>query len=286
MFIAHWVDNAFAGAALEGGDKGAFINVFNRYQTGHYFRTGPCPYEGQGEEADPLNAFEMTVLAEFFPRTAPIAAEPPPSYPPGRQCNAKGLTKLGAYLVRRLIDEHMLIEVDHLGEWARKRVLEIAAKPRLPAGLGPHQHRRHLDAGGARSSSTGSAASPRRPRPQAPQLAAKFAALRGYQGRRRAGIPLGTDTGGFSSLPEPREDAADQPAALPVPLLRRQGQLRPPDHRRAQLRPQHRRGRALRAVRRPDRRHAALRRRRARRPLAVPLRRGLPADVAARVLRG
>ncbi|HLM32384.1 MAG TPA: Coagulation factor 5/8 type domain-containing protein, partial [Solirubrobacterales bacterium] len=42
MFVAHWVDNAFSGAALEGGDKGTFINVFERYQTGHWFRSGPC----------------------------------------------------------------------------------------------------------------------------------------------------------------------------------------------------------------------------------------------------
>jgi hypothetical protein len=34
LFIAHWIDNAFAGAALEGGARGAFINTFNRLQTG------------------------------------------------------------------------------------------------------------------------------------------------------------------------------------------------------------------------------------------------------------
>jgi hypothetical protein len=223
VFIAHWVDNAFAGAALEGGDKGAFINVFNRYQTGHYFRTGPCPYPGQGEELDPLNTFEMTVLAQFFPATAPIAAEPPPSYPPGRQCNAKGLTRLGAYLVRRLIDEHMLIEVDHLSEWARKRVLEIAAKHDYPLVSG------HTNTGGAWTPEELqqlyrldgiAAATP----DQAPQLAAKIAALRGHQGRRhRAGVPLGTDTGGFSSLPGPREDAAANP--LPYPFASHDGKV-------------------------------------------------------------
>ena len=53
VFIAHWVDNAFAGAALEGGAKGAFINVFNRYQTGHYFRTAAVPVRGPGRGARP-----------------------------------------------------------------------------------------------------------------------------------------------------------------------------------------------------------------------------------------
>lgn len=43
MFVAHWVNNAFAGAALESGDKGVFINILNRFQTGSYFTTGGCP---------------------------------------------------------------------------------------------------------------------------------------------------------------------------------------------------------------------------------------------------
>jgi len=34
MFVAHWINNAFAGAALEGGVKGIFINILNRFQTG------------------------------------------------------------------------------------------------------------------------------------------------------------------------------------------------------------------------------------------------------------
>ena len=82
MYIAHWVDNAFAGAALEGGDK-APSSSLQPLPDRPLLPTAACPYEGQGEEPDPLNAFEMTVLAQFFPATAPIAAEPPPSYPPG-----------------------------------------------------------------------------------------------------------------------------------------------------------------------------------------------------------
>ncbi len=130
LFVAHWVDNAFAGAALEGGAKGSFINVFNRIQTGHYFNTGPCPDPSQGEEPETLGSVEMLVLGQFFPATAGL--EPMPVYPPGKQCNTKGLTKLGAYLIRRMIDQGMLIEVDHMSELARDRVLAIAAAHRYP----------------------------------------------------------------------------------------------------------------------------------------------------------
>jgi hypothetical protein len=48
MFVAHWVNNAFAGAALEGGAKGVFINILTRVQTGSYFTTGRCPTGARG----------------------------------------------------------------------------------------------------------------------------------------------------------------------------------------------------------------------------------------------
>ena len=208
MFIAHWVDNAFAGAALEGGDKGAFINVFNRFQTGHWFNTAPCPDPAQGEEVAPLSLVETGVLSVYFPATAPLAAESPPTYPPGKQCNSKGLTPLGAYLVRRLIANRMLIDVDHMSELARDRVLEIAARHDYPlvsghtntGGLWTDAELTKLIGGGGIASATPDTAA---------ALAAKLRALGGY----RRGVPLGTDTGGFSTLPGP--DATIAPLAYP-----------------------------------------------------------------------
>ncbi len=50
MFVAHWVNNAFSGAALEGGAKGIFINILNRFQTGSYFATSRVPGTGPGRD--------------------------------------------------------------------------------------------------------------------------------------------------------------------------------------------------------------------------------------------
>jgi hypothetical protein len=215
VFIAHWVDNAFAGAALEGGAKGVFINIFNRFQTGHYIRTGPCPHPEQGEEVTTLSPVELTVLASFFPVTQPLAAEGMPAYPPGKQCNTKGLTPLGAYLVRRLIASHILIEVDHLSEKARERVLEIAAKHDYPLVSS------HTDTGGfwtpgelRKLYRLGGLATARLD--QAPALAQEIENLRAYRKLSdHFGVPLGSDTGGFADLPGPRDDAAQRPLAYP-----------------------------------------------------------------------
>jgi len=176
MFIAHWIDNAFAGAALEGGSKGTFISAMNVAMTGNPFLTGTCPEEGQGTE-----------------------------------CNSKGLTDLGRYLIGKLIDAHMLIEADHLSERARLELFDIAAARHYPllsshnntGGIWTADDLRRLHDGGGYVSATPDQAAP---------LAAKIDDLRRYG---FTGVGLGTDTGGFAALPAPEADAATNPLRYP-----------------------------------------------------------------------
>ena len=184
LFVAHWVDNALSGAALEGGDKGTFIAAMQASHTGRPFVTGDCPHPGQGEEPAV---------------TGPVV---------GRQCNTKGLTDLGDHAVRRLMDRGMLIEVDHLSEWARDRVLAIAEERRYPlvsshTGTGgtwdPSELRRLFAAGGFATATLDAAA----------KLPEK---ILGFREHGASTVGLATDTGGFAALPAP---AGDQPLAYP-----------------------------------------------------------------------
>ncbi|HSJ16936.1 MAG TPA: hypothetical protein VK920_02440 [Solirubrobacterales bacterium] len=223
VFVNHWTNNALGGSALEGGAKGVFINVFNRFQTGRYFDTGECPRSRQGEEVTTLGAVELNVLSGFFPATRELAEEGMPEYPPGRQCNTKGLTKLGAYAIRRLIANRMLIEVDHMSERARARVLRIAERRDHPlvsshTGTGgawtPGQLRRLYELGGFATVHPDTA----------PELARNVLGFRRHRDPGRFfGVGLGTDTGGFSSLPGPREDASSEP--LPYPFRSYDGEV-------------------------------------------------------------
>jgi microsomal dipeptidase-like Zn-dependent dipeptidase len=172
VFIAHWVDNAFAGPALQSGAQGDFIDIFETTTTGHPFATQPC---AEADEAD-------------------------------GECNANGLTDLGRYLIRRLMDRHMLIEADHLSQQARATALEIAERRRYPL-VSSHtntggewtapQLRRLYRLGGLASAT-----------PEvAPEMVGKILRLSRQAGRkRRPAVALGSDTGGFASLPGPRED--------------------------------------------------------------------------------
>jgi hypothetical protein len=137
------------------------------------------------------------------------------SYPPGRQCNARGLTALGRHLVTRMMDSHMLIEVDHLSERARATVLRMAERRRYPLVSS------HTDTGGTwtgrdlrRLYAIGGFAVAR-PAPAGP-LAMRVVELARLSRRvRGAGVGLGSDTGGFAALPGPRPDAGANPLRYP-----------------------------------------------------------------------
>jgi microsomal dipeptidase-like Zn-dependent dipeptidase len=215
VFIAHWFDNAFAGAALEGGTKGKFINALNRLRTGRWFATRRCPEAGQGEELEAVSRVEIQVVAQFFPAVNPLLSAELPTYPKGRQCNARGLTPLGGYLVRRLMNEGMLIEADHLSEIARAQVLAMASERHYPLvsshnGTGgpwtAEQLRRLYALGGFAAVTPGTA----------PELVAKLLGQRQYRSSAfLQGVGLGTDTGGFADLPGPRQDTRLGPLTYP-----------------------------------------------------------------------
>jgi microsomal dipeptidase-like Zn-dependent dipeptidase len=215
MFVAHWVNNAFAGAALEDGAKGVFINLLNRFQTGSYFTVGACPGSDQGVSVVSLPQSLLEPLSKFFPATKSIAKQGMPPYPAGPQCNTRGLTSLGRFMIEQMIKAHMLIEVDHLSQSARDAVLSIAVKAHYPLvsshnGTGgewsPAELTELYRVGGF------AAVTP----DQAPALAQKILSMTKFKdGARFFGVGLGTDTGGFSSLPGPRNDAATDPLRYP-----------------------------------------------------------------------
>jgi hypothetical protein len=193
-----------------------FINILNRFQTGSYFQTSACPGPGQGVTVTTLAPALLKALASFFPAAKSIANDPMPTYPRGLQCNSDGLTPLGRYVIGRMMAEHMLIEVDHLSERARDEALAIAAKAHYPLisshnGTGgewtPAELRELYELGGF------AAVTP----DVAPTLAQKILAMARFDkpANGLAGVGLGTDTNGFSSLPGPRPDARSHPLRYP-----------------------------------------------------------------------
>src|SRR3954462_1833658 len=206
MFVAHWTDNALAGAALAGGDKGTFIATLQISQTGRPFSTGPCPHPEQGEVVGP--PAPLPGVPQSVSGAPPITAAGDSGQ---RQCNTRGLTALGEYAVGRLMDDHMLIEVDHLSEYARDRVLQIAAARHSPlvsshtntGGLWvPEELQQLYKLGGFATARID----------DAPRMRTALLSFKRYGA---TGVGLGSDTGGFNALPGPATDAAKHPLRYP-----------------------------------------------------------------------
>ncbi len=195
VFLAHWVDNALSGAALEGGAKGQFISAMQVEQTGTPFRTGPCPSPEQGEEQ-----VEGT----------------------GHTCNQQGLNELGAYAVDKLMDAQILIEADHMSEGARDALLDIAEKRGIPivsshtntGGVWTHAELKRLYALGGFATA--------RPAGGAAELPARLLSFAEDQVRGPVGVALGSDTGGFADLP----GKADGRGTLQYPFRSFDGRVR------------------------------------------------------------
>jgi microsomal dipeptidase-like Zn-dependent dipeptidase len=121
LFPAHKFDNRLSGSVVEDG----LMNIGEWLSTGHFFHTGECDAETSGEHM--TSGFpelgSEPVIGDVINALVPNT----PTYDPSiEHCNSKGLTDLGRYLVERMINKGMLIEMDHMSDKAATTVLDIA----------------------------------------------------------------------------------------------------------------------------------------------------------------
>lgn len=165
MFPIHEFDNAFGGNGIF---DGAVLNVGNFLDTGAFWQTYDCP-GGDNNYADYILRQPGAVMTSVpglgnDPVTqALIGANPglAPLYPTGenqRQCNRRGLTELGKYAFKRLMEKGVIIEVDHMELSIKGDLIEMADRqmPKYPlvsthgahGGITREQGRKILAAGG------------------------------------------------------------------------------------------------------------------------------------------
>lgn len=216
IFPIHLFDNALGGARIS-DDPG--LNVLysggNVLDTGHPYATVPCETAdnvGPGEApVDPQRSLFDLIL---------LQATHLPPVPPLTPCarNARGLSELGDYFVRAMIDRGIIIEGDHAGALARKRYLDIAADHDVavvsghagPIGI-ERDTRRVLASGGVISYLTDE------PAPVVvdfiQRLREEYIAVHGSD--RGFATGFGADINGIHNQPPPRPDAAENPLEYP-----------------------------------------------------------------------
>jgi hypothetical protein len=126
FFPVHEFDNAFGGTKMIAGATGTIINVGNRQETGSFWTLQPCP--AQDQDAEQLSIPASGSLAQLIngPLASMLHGSPAPVYGPGPQCNTRGLTGLGAYLIKRMIQQHLVIQLDHMDSKTATAALAIA----------------------------------------------------------------------------------------------------------------------------------------------------------------
>ncbi len=129
MELVNKLDNALVGVAGDSGSFGVLTNSANKQDTGHFWAMQTCT----GPEAQHNHDKEQTVTVPGTGRDELAGAlaglflpqDQTPLYPPAPHCNGQGLTELGAYLVRRMIEKKMIFDPDHMSVVGRDQAMAI-----------------------------------------------------------------------------------------------------------------------------------------------------------------
>jgi microsomal dipeptidase-like Zn-dependent dipeptidase len=140
MELVNKFDNALAGVAGDNGTTGLAVNGGNKIETGKFWQMQHCDGHNHAQDrSQPTapgvdrDALAGNILDAFGggAGTAPAYAAPP-------HCNRRGLTSLGAHLVKRMIAKQMIIDPDHLSVRARQQLLDIVEKARYSGIVSSH----------------------------------------------------------------------------------------------------------------------------------------------------
>ncbi len=203
MYLCHKFDNALCGVRFDEGSMGTIINAGQFLSTGTWWDARSCPAD-QPHDNNPGNGELPPELEDDLPPVLPL-------YPPGTLCNTKGLSGLGAYAVRGMVERDMMVEIDHMSAKAADQTLDILEEEDYPGVLSTHSwmDESYLDrlySLGGFATIYGHAAH---------EFVEEYERTAPVRDRYGAGIGFGFDMNGFGGTPPPRDDAAANPVTYP-----------------------------------------------------------------------
>lgn len=137
LYLYHDINNALAGTGIF---SGVVMDLLGFLQTGSFRDTYTCPAEEHQWFAQDKG---LPHFADFYIAGAVQEASLPvntpltdfllgitngilPIYPPGRQCNAKGLTDLGRYALQEAMKKKMVLDTDHASMLVKNEMIDVA----------------------------------------------------------------------------------------------------------------------------------------------------------------
>jgi len=226
LFAYHDINSSLGGTGIFTGE---IMNLLGFYDTQRFWDTYACPDGGEGDSyfyaagavmaaavpgsgGDPLSQFVFGNLQGTLPL-----------YPPGRQCNARGMTDLGRYAMQKMIAKKFVLDIDHAELTVKQDMIDMAKaqSPTYPllsahgghGGITLQQARDILELGGLIY-------------PYKPNGKGQVEFLQKVKAIWPAGRPLalgyGSDTNGFGGLAGPR-GAGSEPVQYPFTLFKGEG---------------------------------------------------------------
>lgn len=138
FFPIHEFNNAFGGTKMLPGSQGTIVNAGNRLETGSFWTLQPCPTRDEDAEQTSVPADGPLAKLLNGPFASALGGNPVPVYGPGPQCNVRGLTRLGAYLIHRMIKRHLIIQLDHMDSKTATAALAIAESAHYAGVVSAH----------------------------------------------------------------------------------------------------------------------------------------------------
>lgn len=148
FFPVHKFDNAFGGTKMDAGELGILVNGGNHLETGEFWHIKTCT--GPEHDSTQMNALPAggglsTILRgpagqSLLPTLPAVpnglrrrrAISPIgqlqgqlPLYPPPPHCNTRGLTPLGTYLINQMVNQHFIVELDHMDALTADQTLGV-----------------------------------------------------------------------------------------------------------------------------------------------------------------
>ncbi len=138
FFPIHEFDNAFGGTKMIAGEMGTVVNAGNRDETGSFWTLAPCP--AQDQDATQINVPATGPLASLVngPLASLLHGSALPVYGDGPQCNVRGITPLGSYVINQMIKDHFLIQLDHMDSATATSALAIATAQHYSGVISAH----------------------------------------------------------------------------------------------------------------------------------------------------
>lgn len=135
MELVNKFDSALSGVTGDGGIQGPVVNQGNKEETGNYWKMKTCA-EGVGDARDKtqMNIGDDGPFPESFTGRDSLVASilslagtsgAAPAYPPAPHCNQLGLSDLGEYAIRGMVERGMIFDPDHMSAAARTSAMDL-----------------------------------------------------------------------------------------------------------------------------------------------------------------